>query len=543
MINLMNVVAPQEGADTVQPVSTASHGPHGPPETQGLFAMLLEALCVSAGPGIDGGPVPVVADAESGPLLDDDSADAVLPDIVLSETQSAVEPVDPMPDEGTAALPVGNGEQPAGLIDAALSVAGKVTGAETVVQSGDQPSLSAEASLVDELVQPVPGPLSGEGTVGEPLQPTGETSAAPLGEEPSVAGGQRHPDPPGERVSADTARATVRAGPQVTTAEPASRPAEVTIQPTGPLRPRAVPAGANEPVSGDAVQADTRPARDAPLVKEATVTNQWAGNGVRSAVTSAARDTGSQMNGTPSDGGPELGSRDMGPQYTAGRNAGGDTGGGVPSQPTPAFETVGAAQPEVNGMAKDKPMVNDRTAAVQVNFTVRSAGRGLVGRVAQPVSARGAAAAESPVVDQVVKVVRTLIGEQRSEMRVRLWPPHLGELRVRLVHAGESLRVELVAESGAARDLLDARLPELRQALAEIRGPRTDVTVTVTASDQPPLAAFTPNHGGPHTPYQQPGRPHVAPQGPPGPEQPNEAGGERPAPNVAVVAGHIDVHA
>jgi len=571
MINLMNVAVAQEGANTVQPVSTVLHGVHGPPEAQGLFAMLLEALCMSAQPDTGDSPVPdgpsaqpdtgsgpigVSTEAGDSPVPDGVSVESAVADVVLPATQSAVEPADSTTNESMPGLPPGDGEQSAYPIDAPLPGPGQIVAAAAGLQTGgDQPVLSTGTLPGEDVVQPVPVQVPGDGAAVErPLTAGGGHIPVAHGRQSAVVStGQTHAGPASEQVSPELTRPTgAVSGAAVRPGEAAGgadRPAELAAGPDELFRPHLTvqhrPTDASEPVSGRVVktlsppvQACARPGGSGPSVRTVTVTHPWPGSGVRTEPTSTSAGTGSQTNSSSGDGGSVLGSR-----YTGVPLADRDSAAAVPSRPTPIIETVGAAHPELAGTVKDRFAANHRTAAGNVIFAMRSAGRGSAEPIARAAPVREPAGAQPLTVGQVVKVVRKLIGEHRSEMRVRLWPPHLGELEVRVVHEADSLRVELVAESSLARNLLEARLPELRYALSEFRGPGTDVSVTVTTNGQPMLSAFTAGHGEPHTPYDQGGEPHGVPYESPGSGQPAESGMERPAPNVAVAAGHIDVRA
>jgi flagellar hook-length control protein FliK len=266
------------------------------------------------------------------------------------------------------------------------------------------------------------------------------------------------------------------------------------------------------------------------------------GNGpinLRAAPISAASNAAQRV-----DSSPEMWNFDPGGRGADARSAGRGTGTTVQSQPAPLAESVEVAQPEVEGLVREKFPALDRMVTGQTSLAGQDAGHGPVGRIGRSAPVARSAGTPAPLVEQVVKVVRVLTNEQRSEMRVRMWPPNLGELNVRLVHEGDSLRVQLAAETGAARDLLEARLPQLRHALMEIGGGKNDVRVTVTAAEQPAFAAFTANHDAGQTPYQQGGRPHGSPpETQQHVERPEESAGDGSGLQPAVTAGHIDVHA
>jgi flagellar hook-length control protein FliK len=70
-------------------------------------------------------------------------------------------------------------------------------------------------------------------------------------------------------------------------------------------------------------------------------------------------------------------------------------------------------------------------------------------------------------VDQVVKSVRLEVGDGRSEMNIRLDPPELGRLHVKLITEAGHVTAGFHAESEGARSLLEASLPALRTALTD----------------------------------------------------------------------------
>jgi flagellar hook-length control protein FliK len=71
------------------------------------------------------------------------------------------------------------------------------------------------------------------------------------------------------------------------------------------------------------------------------------------------------------------------------------------------------------------------------------------------------------VVDQVVRDIRVEVGRGRSEMTIRLDPPELGQIAVRLVSQNGSVTAGFHAESEGVRSLLESHLPALKSALAD----------------------------------------------------------------------------
>jgi hypothetical protein len=109
----------------------------------------------------------------------------------------------------------------------------------------------------------------------------------------------------------------------------------------------------------------------------------------------------------------------------------------------------------------------------------REAGEDLeVRAAADKLSAPGAIERPSPgsepspeavrqVANQVERAITAGLDRGEERLRLRLKPPGLGELRLDLSLRSQHLKVVLVAETSAARDILQAALPELRHSLAE----------------------------------------------------------------------------
>jgi flagellar hook-length control protein FliK len=107
--------------------------------------------------------------------------------------------------------------------------------------------------------------------------------------------------------------------------------------------------------------------------------------------------------------------------------------------------------------------------------------------------------------DRVIEVVRANVGLRNSSMTMRLEPPELGQMRIdaRLRNDVLSLRIE--ASSDAAREMLQSRFDDLRQALErhgisvdrfeiDIRPPSTNNNTTSNSHDR--------QQGQPSTPSQ-----------------------------------------
>lgn len=71
------------------------------------------------------------------------------------------------------------------------------------------------------------------------------------------------------------------------------------------------------------------------------------------------------------------------------------------------------------------------------------------------------------VAHQVARALTTGLRRGEDQIKLRLRPPELGELHIDFSLRGDDLKLVLVAESKAARDALQAGMPELRGSLAE----------------------------------------------------------------------------
>lgn len=103
----------------------------------------------------------------------------------------------------------------------------------------------------------------------------------------------------------------------------------------------------------------------------------------------------------------------------------------------------------------------------------------------EPVStppARPAPAAEPAVAPQLsdafVTHARVIDRAGSHEFQLRLDPPELGEVKVRVLAMGDRVEARLVVSDDAVKRLIESQLPELRQRLeaAGVSVPKFDVT-------------------------------------------------------------------
>jgi hypothetical protein len=82
-----------------------------------------------------------------------------------------------------------------------------------------------------------------------------------------------------------------------------------------------------------------------------------------------------------------------------------------------------------------------------------------------------------PVIDRVVDEIGGRIRIGGREAVLQLDPPELGRLRIDLHMDGDKLAARILTETQESRTLLETHLPELRQALGEIRVELVDVRI------------------------------------------------------------------
>jgi len=85
--------------------------------------------------------------------------------------------------------------------------------------------------------------------------------------------------------------------------------------------------------------------------------------------------------------------------------------------------------------------------------------RGAFGSVQRPDSG------QPPLMERVAEEVRWSIRNDRSEATIRLEPDHLGTMRIKIVHSGDTLRIDMTVDNQQARSLIESRLSELQQHL------------------------------------------------------------------------------
>jgi flagellar hook-length control protein FliK len=90
-----------------------------------------------------------------------------------------------------------------------------------------------------------------------------------------------------------------------------------------------------------------------------------------------------------------------------------------------------------------------------------AAQRGTIGAVQKPDRD------QPPLMERVAQEIRWSIRNDRSEATIRLEPDHLGTMRIKVVHSGDTLRIDMTVDNQQARALVESRLSDLQQRLGQ----------------------------------------------------------------------------
>lgn len=137
------------------------------------------------------------------------------------------------------------------------------------------------------------------------------------------------------------------------------------------------------------------------------------------------------------------------------------------------------------------------------NATANQSGVGDVAKTASPpVVQTPDAELPAKLIDQVVSQVKLSQTDGRSDLTVRLNPPELGSLSVRIVQDAQGITSEIQASSNQVRNLLQAHMPALMSALSDA-GLRVDA-VNVTSNLSFGSYMQNPSNGGAQQEAQNP---------------------------------------
>jgi flagellar hook-length control protein FliK len=90
---------------------------------------------------------------------------------------------------------------------------------------------------------------------------------------------------------------------------------------------------------------------------------------------------------------------------------------------------------------------------------------------------------------QIIRSITYLAGGDSKEMLVRLEPPELGRLQLRMALADGELSARMVVENKAVKELVESQLPQLRQGLQD-QGFQVDKLLVETRSEDGGNSAF-----------------------------------------------------
>jgi hypothetical protein len=174
--------------------------------------------------------------------------------------------------------------------------------------------------------------------------------------------------------------------------------------------------------------------------------------------------------------------RSLGAAGAAGPQSGASPDAATPEAASSDFDIPANFLAAVASVAKDAgtdmPLISDLTRGLATALTAAGPGEGQSGLAVAPdlVPPRVAA-----VVSEAVSVpvgergwerafgerVVWLVGQQIQSAEVRLNPPHLGPVEVRLSLTGQDANVSFTVAHGATRDAIEQAIPRLRELFAE----------------------------------------------------------------------------
>jgi hypothetical protein len=154
----------------------------------------------------------------------------------------------------------------------------------------------------------------------------------------------------------------------------------------------------------------------------------------------------------------------------------------APPNASPTVGVLPAASRFVREVSVGETAEPTRDAGQQVRAdAVLPATTPVAGTETPPVTPRvnaNAPSAAAQVSDAFVTHAQVLVKGGRHEFQLRLDPPELGEVQVRVLATGDRLEARLVVTDDAVKYLIESQLPELRQRLeaAGVSVPQFDVT-------------------------------------------------------------------
>ena len=157
----------------------------------------------------------------------------------------------------------------------------------------------------------------------------------------------------------------------------------------------------------------------------------------------------------------------------------------APSIPTASTVRI---TPAVSGVelslaTRDVESPATNTLIPQTLPTASSAGAIAVDRPAAGAKTDVPSAPEQ-IAQSVVSQVRVLSKDETVEYSIRLDPPDLGRVQIRLISTGDNLSAHVTVANDAVRQMLESQLPELRQRLEQAGVNATQIDVSTQTAGQ-----------------------------------------------------------
>lgn len=131
-----------------------------------------------------------------------------------------------------------------------------------------------------------------------------------------------------------------------------------------------------------------------------------------------------------------------------------------------------------------------------VNAVSESAARAVEGAKsvsAETLSAKGTT--EARVINQIINKVSLRSNGSHSEIKIRLDPPSLGTIRMNVTTAGDSVRMVVIAESHAVKQIIENNLSQLRDSM-QAQGLKVESFTVLVGGNEGQGGQQNTSHGG-----------------------------------------------
>jgi len=181
------------------------------------------------------------------------------------------------------------------------------------------------------------------------------------------------------------------------------------------------------------------------------------------------------------------------------------------SSPLPAYHLAGASQTASRGLAMASAAASARPGATNSSGARAPSGTPVAAATARAGAAGGKTAARPTApaepeprssdanLERILRFIHTRVGKERSVAALRLEPPELGTIRLRMDLRNEQLSLQIETQTVAARQLLTEHVESLRRSLeasgihlerVEIRAPAASTDAS-DADNSPQAGAWT----------------------------------------------------